>query len=1229
MPIKRVDFNDFADFSGYPSVDVEAGIGFTVRIYWQVHKMENDFRNGDTNPHDPRFGEFWSNPSSDSPRRSQNTGSGNSSHFSWLDDYATEARQLVRDFQAKPTASASGSGASSGSNVPRGYAKPQGIQSLLDEICDLENTSVVSKFQTSSGSTSSTFSSPSVEAPCVGVPAWQNPDDCLSNDAWLQHKMSSFSGFEAPAAPNMGMDVPMEWPTFSESAMGFESAVSEPTDELNTTANALFPEAAPSEEAVAEAPAESPAETDVPEAAAAEEAPSAEPVVTTLEADMHAAFSRTSHRRSWLVGMALGTLVAAVFLWNTNARENAFLGAVQHSDFEKIAYQSTSSNLLKTDLQLKDLQYTHKNPQLNMQVQSMDAELAFQTYPGQPLHVKCLHMNGVKFPQLNTKPQETAADDKTSFQAFFLADLDSTVQERLAHLDSLAYMDGVQQRHVPQYTQLCEKLQSIESAMDAIRNPAPSEQTVLHADFMESKAESISSALSAVNTATSIAATESKDAQLSPQDIEQLVQLYSEAEALKKQWCDINVAVAQDLGGIREYVIKDSQDISRLMERTEPNETILGDVLYSQAAKTKLAQSCQWIDALTQMVQAGFLGQNGTPVDLLETTGELPLYGQNLPFVGRWTRDGEQITGQISLKAKDGQKTDVADPKISVVCDLEDGRIVKRHVTAELPLGLETVQWGANADLALVTESQNGSLKLDLTLCADEVQGEMTMTLNQLKYLEQEPSSCKAFAQLQKETANQTKDSLQIHYQLTKTLAAPQIAAESAWTQELLPAYKQVAFELNQQKREEAVTLIYNRLKEAEVAFNNTMVPLYNNMLDHIKAISQAAPCKPATPVIAKNTLQAQIQNELAAQVANQETPKTEAIADASKDESVSNTEAVANLIVKYQKNKDDANTEANLDADAPAESVAAAENAAETAPESAVASADMDEEDVDSLYVPYFNPNIGIEKDEIMPQIGAEVSSRSTEGNAEESNTETSSEEDTQVTYAPIRKVDIQTIEQETLTVDGANPEAEETSPMAEILKAATPTVSESAPVPETFHTTKASAMPMAMSQGSITQDKTPMGTDKVQTAPVSAPAVPAAVAPAMSAPAASAPAPEIPASAATAPIASTPAAVPSTTAPIAAVPTTTAAPSTPVSAAPANSSDPALSPATTTPSREAVQDEAPKAKRSVFANLFSSSKNQQEAQRKPNTQQTNQMNESKPANAGKSNQWKSYSGF
>ena len=1159
--------------------------------------MENDFRNGDTNPHDPRFGEFWSNPSSDSPLRDQNAGSGNSSHFSWLDDYATEARQLVRDFQAKPTASASVLGASSGSNAPRGYAKPHGIQSLLDEICDLENTSVVSKFQTSSESASSSFSAPrpSTEAPCTDVPAWQNPDDCLSNDAWLQNKMSSFSGFEAPVSTPT-------WPVFSDSTAAFEPAQNPSTNE-----NALFPEAAPTEE--------TPAETTVPEVASTEEVPTDTVVpstTTALEADMRAAAS--GHRRSWLIGMALGTLIAVVFLWNITARENAFLKAVQHTEFEKIAYQGTSSNLLKTDLQLKDLQYTHKNPQLNMQVQSLDAELAFQTYPGQPLHVKCLHMNGVKFPQLNTKPQETAADDKTSFQAFFLADLDSTVQERLAHLDSLAYMDDVQQRHVPQYTQLCEKLQSIENDMDAIRNPAPSEQAVLHADFMESKAESISSALSAVNTATSIAATESpKDAQLTPQDIERLVQLYSEAEALKKQWCDTNAAVAQDLGGIREYVIKDSQDVSRLMERTEPNETLLGDVLYSQAAKTKLAQSCQWIDALTQMAQAGFLGQNGSSVDLLETTGELPLYGQNLPFVGRWTRDGEQITGQISLKAKDTQNAAVADPKISVVCDLEDGRIVKRHVTAELPLGQETVQWGANADLALVTESQNGSLKLDLTLCADEVQGVMTLTLNQLKYLEQEPSSCKAFAQLQEETTNQTKDSLQIHYQLSKTLAAPQITAASTWTRELLPTYKQAALELNQQKREEAVTLIYNRLKEAELAFNDSMVPLYNDMLEHIKAISQAAPCKPATPVIAKSTLQAQIQNELAAQVASPETPKTEAIADAAKDESVSDTEAVANLIVKYQKNKDDAN------ADVPAESVAAVENADATAPESAVASADTDEEDADSLYVPYFNPNIGIEKDEIMPQIGSEVTSQKTESEAEEAN-----EEDAQVTYAPIRKVDIQTIEQESLAGEGANVEtaAAETSPMEEILKAATPTVSESTPVPETFHTTKTSAMPMAMSQGSITQDKTPVGTDKIQTAPVSAPAAPAATAPA-----ASTPVPEIPA--ATTPSASMPTAVPSYTVPSATAPSTSA----PTASAPsmATSATPALSPSTPATSPKAAQDEAPKAKRSVFANLFSSSKNktQQEAQSKPDAPQTAQMNAPKPAQTGKSNQWKSYSGF
>ena len=329
----------------------------------------------------------------------------------------------------------------------------------------------------------------------------------------------------------------------------------------------------------------------------------------------------------------------------------------------------------------------------------------------------------------------------------------------------------------------------------------------------------------------------------------------------------------------------------------------------------------------------------------------------------------------------------------------------------------------------------------------------------------------------------------------------------------------------------------------------------------------------------------------------------------------------MANLIVKYQKNKDDAN------ADASAESVAAAENAAETAPESAVASADMDEEDADSLYVPYFNPNIGIEKDEIMPQIGSEVTSQETESEAEEAN-----EEDAQVTYAPIRKVDIQTIEQESLAGEGANAEAEaaETSPMEEILKAATPTVSESAPVPETFHSTKTSAMPMAMSQGSITQDKTPMGTDKIQAAPVSAPA-----APAMSAPATSTPAPEIPA--ATTPSASKPTAAPSTTAPSYAVPSTAApsasaptasAPSMATSATPATSSTPALSSSTPVTSPKSAQDEAPKAKRSVFANLFSSSKNQQEAQSKPNTQQTNQMNDSKPTQTGNSNKWKSYSG-
>ncbi|MDO4585317.1 MAG: hypothetical protein Q4D62_14600 [Planctomycetia bacterium] len=551
--------------------------------------------------------------------------------------------------------------------------------------------------------------------------------------------------------------------------------------------------------------------------------------------------------KEMILGLALGILVLAGLSFFRTPVEERLRESLRGEHFSEVIYQPSEKSLLPGEFCWRDVEWRPAEgemPGRTILADSLTAKIQPISWVDGSLRVEKLAMRGIRFPLL-----QTVAGDNSPTVALggVLENQERKLDEKMASLQSLAWIEGVKGRYLPEFEKMSTRLAILEKDASEIR--------VVMEQALQQGNEP--------NQETSLM-------------LERLAEIRQESDELQKKWKETSSEVTQALSQMGKKIAVDGKDLAKILRGDGLARTSLETFLYTPETSRQLYPVLAAGGALETLVLTALL-PNDVPPESLETSGEIELCGGIFQFSGDWnTRTREDCLrsfyGTMELREKNENDENPVAGSLMLSCR-QKKNLTQRHLTLRIPLGKEEITLGNPSEpLALRGISHDGTLEMECDLFDNEIQGTLRITRRGVAWQCAESAP----ATFQEAIGRSLDDSLTWEVALSGTLEEPVFHYTKTAVETLLPIYAQAIQESTQQKRSELVKQIYGKLKNAETMFNSAMEPHYQKMsasTENIMKIHERLAARVTAPAVVAPVTIAEIRLDTSEEAIEEEIP--------------------------------------------------------------------------------------------------------------------------------------------------------------------------------------------------------------------------------------------------------------------------------------------------------------------------------------------------------------------
>ncbi|MBO5437976.1 MAG: hypothetical protein J6A23_09965, partial [Thermoguttaceae bacterium] len=151
-------------------------------------------------------------------------------------------------------------------------------------------------------------------------------------------------------------------------------------------------------------------------------------------------------------------------------------------------------------------------------------------------------------------------------------------------------------------------------------------------------------------------------------------------------------------------------------------------------------------------------------------------------------------------------------------------------ISARIPLANDAFIWGDYTSLPVYAQAHDTSVVIALTVFGEEIRGKITLEMDQVSFDAPEKEAENAQV-VYRQYAGKEFPSMQISAEISGTINAPTVSCTSTATAEMMPFWTAALHEMHENIRAEMIASVYERLKNAETAFNGSLEPFYREII--------------------------------------------------------------------------------------------------------------------------------------------------------------------------------------------------------------------------------------------------------------------------------------------------------------------------------------------------------------------------------------------------------------
>lgn len=516
-------------------------------------------------------------------------------------------------------------------------------------------------------------------------------------------------------------------------------------------------------------------------------------------------------------GVLLGIGVVAVLINVQNPLEKRVFHAFQKAVPAALTCESVENDLMKTELTLGPLTMKAVNEadsRFDFSVQQTHLALDPLSRISRDLRLRTAVMHGVEFPNISTLSfQETWRPE--SIAPVFDPTIRRVLADKTQSLESLRYLEEVKTLRTPEYQRISAEVTRINTEMEKCQNELMKELNLEKWDP---------------------AVLKSKEAKR-PEVIailERIGMLRGEAITVQTQWLELNQSVAGDLAEMQEKIALDGEAFSAILHYPILTEEALANYLFQADIRKRLAETLDWGKAVSRMAEMGILAENRFQADSLQSDGTIELFGQTFSFESDWETGIESeceysYRGNLRFHSEILPEELTRDAFVTLACRQKANSRLQT-ITARIPLVNDTSIWGDHMLLPVYAQARDTSVVIALTVFGDEIRGKITLEMEQVTFDAPEKEAENARV-VYRQYEGKEFSTLQICADVAGTLDAPTVTCTSTATAEMMPFWTAALHEMHENIRAEMIASVYERLKNAETAFNGSLEPFYREII--------------------------------------------------------------------------------------------------------------------------------------------------------------------------------------------------------------------------------------------------------------------------------------------------------------------------------------------------------------------------------------------------------------
>ncbi|MBP3694615.1 MAG: hypothetical protein J6J31_09295 [Thermoguttaceae bacterium] len=516
-------------------------------------------------------------------------------------------------------------------------------------------------------------------------------------------------------------------------------------------------------------------------------------------------------------GVLLGVGVVAVLMNVQNPLEKRVFHAFQKAVPASLTCESVENDLMKTELTLGPLTMKASNDEdarFDLSIQQTHLALDPISRISRDLRLRSASMHGVEFPNIGTLAlQETWRPE--SIAPVFDPEIRKVLADKTHSLESLRYLEEVKSLRTPEYQRISAEVTRINTEMENCQNEL----------MKELKLEKWDPAV-----------LKSKDAKR-PEVIailEKIGTLRGEAITIQTQWMELNQSVAGDLAEMQEKIALDGEAFSAILHYPILTEEMLANYLFQSDIRKRLAETLDWGKAVSRMAEMGILAENRSQAKSLLSDGTIELFGQTFSFESDWETGIEpeceySYRGNLRFHSEVLPDELTRDAFVTLACRQKANSRLQT-ISARIPLANDAFIWGDYTSLPVYAQAHDTSVVIALTVFGEEIRGKITLEMNQVSFDAPEKEAENAQV-VYRQYAGKEFPSMQISAEISGTINAPTVSCTSTATAEMMPFWTAALHEMHENIRAEMIASVYERLKNAETAFNGSLEPFYREII--------------------------------------------------------------------------------------------------------------------------------------------------------------------------------------------------------------------------------------------------------------------------------------------------------------------------------------------------------------------------------------------------------------